>query len=266
MLALPYCISYLGGVKTFPNRSPNWPCWSHVGAMLPLFSLLGVFWAFLAAFCASCCVLLSLLVGFFSFGIALGSILEGSRGFQGGFGKLLELIFRGFLVHRNDIARKTSILEKPLKTSTGAIKFKVRALTPYAKIDQKTEKTRTEGLSNPAVDEGRNKNWPWGSPGSILQPLGRLLDVPWASLGRSWAPLGHSWALLGRLWALLGRFLDALWRLLGASWASWVIFDRFWILLKAFQEGLEGLRRKIFGHVFRASAGCINCGRNPYSF
>ena len=238
------------------------PCWRYVGSFFALGRVL----------CVLGCILYVLLC----FVVALGRFFRvlgrsgldfgGLQGVRGGFGRLLGPVFASFLARRNDLARKTSILEKPLKTSTGAIKFKVRALTPYAKIDQKTEKTRTEGLSNPAVDEGRNKNWPWGSPGSILQPLGRLLDVPWASLGRSWAPLGHSWALLGPLWALLGCFLDALWRLLGASWASWVIFDRFWTLLRAFQEGLEGLRRKIFGHIFRASAGCINCGRNPYSF
>ena len=184
-----------------------------------------------------------------------GSILEGFGGVRGGFWRLLRPIFRCLFTRHKDIARKTSILEKLLKTSTGAIKFKVRALTPYAKINQKTTKTRTESLSKATIYEGQDKNWPWGSPGSILEPLGRLLDVPWASFGCSWAPLGHSWALLAASWALLGRFLDALWRLLDASWASWTIFNQFWTLLRAFQEGLGGLRGEIFGYIFRASAG-----------
>ena len=170
---------------------------------------------------------------------------------RGGFWRLLRPIFRCLFARHKDIARKTSILEKPLKTSTGAIKFKVRALTPYAKINQKTTKTRTESLSKAAIYEGRDKNWPWDSPGSILEPLGRLLDVPWASFGRSWAPLGHSWALLGASWAILGRFLDALWRLLDASWASWTIFNQFWTLLKAFQEDLGGLGKEIWTHFWR---------------
>ena len=196
-------------------------------------------------------ILSGLLGGFLTFWTVSGSILEGSRGVRGGFWRLLRPIFRCLFARHKDIARKTSILEKPLKTSTGAIKFKVRALTPYAKINQKTTKTRTESLSKAAIYEGRDKNWPWDSPGSILEPLGHLLDVPWASFGCSWAPLGHSWALLGASWALLGRFLDALWRLLDASWASWTIFNQFWTLLRAFQEGLGGLRREIWTHFWR---------------
>ena len=190
---------------------------AHVGAMLAHFSLLDAVFSLLAASCALLRYFLAFLVAFLTFWTVSGSILEGSRGVRGGFWRLLKPIFRCLFARHKDIARKTSILEKPLKTSTGAIKFKVRALTPYAKINQKTTKTRTESFSKATIYEGRDKNWPWDSPGSILEPLGRLLDVPWASFGRSWAPLGHSWALLGASWAILGRFLDALWRLLDAS-------------------------------------------------
>ena len=193
---------------------------THFSLLGVFFSLLGVSWAFVAGLER----FLPVLLAFWS---APRSIWEGPRGVREGFGRPQGPIFRCFFARHNDIARKTSILEKPLKTSTGAIKFKVRALTPYAKINQKTTKTRTESFSKAAIYEGRDKNWPWGSPGSILEPLGRLLDVPWASFGRSWAPLGHSWALLGASWAILGRFLDALWRLLDASWASWTIFNQF---------------------------------------
>ena len=181
--------------------------------------------------------------------------MEGFGGVRGGFWRLLRPIFRCLFARHKDIARKTSILEKPLKTSAGAIQFKVRALTPYAKINQKTTKTCTDSLSKATIYEGRDKNWPWDSPGSILEPLGRLLDVPWVSFGCSWAPLGHSWALLGASWALLVRFLDALWRLLDTSWASWTIFNRFWTLLRAFQEGLGGLRREIVEPFFVQALG-----------
>ena len=103
-------------------------------------------------------ILSGFLGGFLTFWTVSGSILEGSRGVRGGVWRLLETIFRCLFARHKDIARKTSILEKPLKTSTGAIKLNVRALTPYAKINQMTTKTRTESLSKATIYEGRDKN------------------------------------------------------------------------------------------------------------
>ena len=83
-------------------------------------------------------ILSGFLGGFLTFWTVSGSILEGSRGVRGGVWRLLRPIFRCLLARHKDIARKMSILEKPLKTSTGAIKFKVRA---FAKSLQSMQKT-----------------------------------------------------------------------------------------------------------------------------
>ena len=41
LLALTYCFAcFRGGGAMNPIRSPNWPCWDHVGTMLAHFSLL----------------------------------------------------------------------------------------------------------------------------------------------------------------------------------------------------------------------------------
>ena len=142
---------------------------------------------------------------------APGSILKGSVRVWGEFWSLPAPIFRCLVAHHTDIARKTSILEKPLKTSTGAIKFKVRAVTPCATIDQKSS---LERLAHAPASRTVIKLIHLrlrASRDSLLEGFGCLLGASWAPLGRSWAP---SWQLLGASWPSLERS----WVPSGCSW------------------------------------------------
>ena len=114
---------------------------------------------------------------------AQGIDFVGLGGLWGGFRKLPGLICRGSFAQSSDIARTTSILEKPLKTSTGAIKFKVRTLTPYAKINRKNAKNRARGLSRKPCHKKLYKKLVPGSPArfsGVLEPSRRLLGTSWA--------------------------------------------------------------------------------------
>ena len=131
------------------------------------------------------------------------------------------IFFEGVCVCRSDVGRKTSVLEKPSKTSTGARKSRFTLFDAIEKIDRNSfaealENTFFEDRSatcSPNAPE-RVRDAFRTLPGSILEgvkglpaPLGRLLGVSWALLGASWAPLGRSWAPLGWSWAPLGCIL-----------------------------------------------------------
>ena len=169
--------------------------------MLAHFSLLDAFFSFLAASWALVGHFLVVLVVFFALWTAPGSILEGLGQLRGGFWKLRRPIFRGFFARGHHIAQTTPVFEKFSKTSTGAIKFKVSALTPYAQISRKTAKSRSRSLSNRLSHKGRAQNASSGSPSSILEGSGALLGVSWPPPGRFSVPLGR---FLGVCWALLG--------------------------------------------------------------
>ena len=70
------------GPKMRPSRAMLGPCWHYVGSLFALGRVL-------AAFFASCCVLLPLLAAFGASRHAPGSIFEGFGALQGGFCSLL---------------------------------------------------------------------------------------------------------------------------------------------------------------------------------
>ena len=159
--------------------------------------------------------ILHISAGFLVFQGPPGSILEGLGDVRGRFRRPPGLIFRGFFLCRNDIARTTSILEKPLKTSTGTIKFKVRTLTPYAKISRKNAKNRARSLSRKPCHKKLYKKLVPGSPARFSG----VLDASRASLRHLLGTLGCLLAALGYLWGASWALLGTFWPVLGVSWA-----------------------------------------------
>ena len=127
-----------------PDRGQTWAmlglCWHYVGS----FFALG---PFLDAFCASCCVLLSPLVGFGALWGAPGSILAASGTLRGGFWRPQGLIVRGFSMPLHALALEWRGCSDPYKTLAGVVRNTHRNVSA---IERATQKTSQAGATSPA--------------------------------------------------------------------------------------------------------------------
>ena len=179
----------------------------------------GAYWAHIGPLVRPTQSFLPIPVDFLVFRNALGTILEGPGRVRGGFWRLPTYSFQPFFARRTDIDRTMCILEKPSKTSTGAIKIKVRAFRHHRKKTcerrlQRLRRTLFRGWVRDVLTERSQMR------------SGCVLDLAKLVFGGGWGSPGPSWASLGHLLGALGRFLGASWALLGVSCpvsgASWV--------------------------------------------
>ena len=136
------------------------------------------------------------------------SILESLGGVRGTFGWLQTLIFqcfyvRALAVYKNSGSAKTTVF--PMFSYVLNTSHMLRAR-------RKTTQYRSWCLSKGAIHRDRAKNSSSGSPGSIREGSGAVLDASWASLGWLLAALGR---LLTPSWAPLGHHLAGLRDLVG---------------------------------------------------
>ena len=137
------------------------------------------------------------------------SILESLGGVRGTFGWLQTLIFQCFYVRASLRCTKTLDAQKP----HFFLSFSYVLTTSHLlRARRKTTQYRSWCLSKGAIHRDRAKNSSSGSPGSIREGSGAVLDASWTSLGWLLAAFGRllnplNWALLRRLLGALGRHL-----------------------------------------------------------